>query len=283
MNDSSFYHHLAIGVAFSPNLKANLAEAVRIAIAFNARLTLIHIGVETEGKQQDIIDALPDGLTDQLKWNLIFKNGKPVETILSVIREHKIDLILLGALKQEGFVKFYMGSIARKITKKASCSVLLMINPTIKETPRHHIVANGLNSEKTEKALHTAFQVAHCLKSGLITIVDEIEERLLQVKVEDSKTLRQSRILKQKMELREKRRVKNIVECVNPKFKENMKVMYQSIFGKRGYSIGHYAEVARADLLVMNAPLKSSLKDRFFPHDMEYILNELPTDVLIIR
>ncbi|MBT4345236.1 MAG: universal stress protein, partial [Flavobacteriales bacterium] len=39
----------------------------------------------------------------------------------------------------------------------------------------------------------------------------------------------------------------------------------------------------RADLLVMNAPSKTSILDRIFPHDIEYILTELPTDVLIVK
>ena len=65
--------------------------------------------------------------------------------------------------------------------------------------------------------------------------------------------------------------------------KAHVKIKTQGIFGKRGYSIGHYAEVVRADLLVMNAPLKTGLLDRIFPHDIEYILSDLPTDLLIIR
>jgi len=56
----------------------------------------------------------------------------------------------------------------------------------------------------------------------------------------------------------------------------------QSIFGRRGYSIGHYARVVRADLLVMNAQEKTSFFSRYFPKDLEHILAELPTDVLIV-
>ena len=57
----------------------------------------------------------------------------------------------------------------------------------------------------------------------------------------------------------------------------------QSIFGRRGYSIGHYARVVRADLLVMNAQEESTFLQRFFPKDLEHILAELPTDVLIVQ
>jgi hypothetical protein len=74
--------------------------------------------------------------------------------------------------------------------------------------------------------------------------------------------------------------VKSILKDINY---SNITVKIQSIFGRRGYSIGHYAKVKRADLLVMNAPSKLGLLDRIFPHDIEYILSELPTDVLIVK
>ena len=57
----------------------------------------------------------------------------------------------------------------------------------------------------------------------------------------------------------------------------------QSIFGRRGYSIGHYARVVRADLLIMNAEENLGFFDRLFTHDIEHILAELPTDVLIVN
>ena len=83
--------------------------------------------------------------------------------------------------------------------------------------------------------------------------------------------------------IREKKRVEKLLQQIPEKYSNNILVKSQPIFGKRGYSIGHYAQVVRADLLVMNAPKKTSFKDRLFPQDIEYILGELPTDVLIVR
>jgi hypothetical protein len=58
----------------------------------------------------------------------------------------------------------------------------------------------------------------------------------------------------------------------------------QSIFGTRGYSIGHYARVTRADLLVINSEEKRKFFwHRFFPKDLEHILSEIPTDILIVK
>ena len=83
--------------------------------------------------------------------------------------------------------------------------------------------------------------------------------------------------------MREEMRVKAILKTIPNELTKDIMIKSQPIFGKRGYSIGHYAQVARADLLVMNAPSKMTFWDRLFPHDIEHILTELPTDVLIVQ
>jgi len=85
------------------------------------------------------------------------------------------------------------------------------------------------------------------------------------------------------LRLREEARVKKILDTIPDELTKDLAIKSQPIFGKRGYSIGHYAQVARADLLVMNAPAKMTFWDRLFPHDIEHILTELPTDVLIVQ
>ena len=56
------------------------------------------------------------------------------------------------------------------------------------------------------------------------------------------------------------------------------------IFGKTGHSIGMYAQTKRADLLVLNSPNKKlSFYDRLFPHDIEYILGEMPCNLLVVH
>jgi hypothetical protein len=113
-----------------------------------------------------------------------------------------------------------------------------------------------------------------------VTIVEEISQSELQVKVDDDKSLRKATIIKKRLKNREDQRVKNILKGIDS---EDISIQMQSIFGTRGYSIGHYAKIKRADLLVMNAPTNVGILDRIFPHDIEYILSELPTDVLIVK
>ncbi len=274
---------IGIGVNFSPNLEANINEAARLALRFESKLVLIHVGEASEEKSKTFTEFLSPFENQGLEYELFYKSGDPVDVILTSTKEKKIDLLIIGALKKENFLKYYLGSIARKITRQASCSVLLLINPSINRVPCEHIVVNGLKDPKTQETVTTAFLVGHKLGVGKITVVEEIDQEEVSVKVDDDKSLRKSTIIKERLRLREEARVKKVLDSIPSDYTKEITIKSQPIFGKRGYSIGHYAQVARADLLVMNAPSKMTFWDRVFPHDIEYILTELPTDVLIVQ
>ena len=274
---------IGIGVTFSPNLEANINEAARLALFFGSKLVLIHVGEASEEKLNKFLAFLTPFKDQGLDFEVSFKSGDPVEVILSTTNEKEVDLLIIGALKKENFVKYYLGSIARKVTRKATCSVLLLINPSKERVSCSHIVVNGLKDPKTEETVATAFFVGHKLGANKITVVEEISDEEVSVKVDDDKSLRKSTIVKERLRLREEMRVKTILGTIPGELTKDIKIKSQPIFGKRGYSIGHYAQVARADLLVMNAPRKMTFWDRLFPHDIEHILTELPTDVLIVQ
>ncbi|MEP2936525.1 MAG: universal stress protein [Gilvibacter sp.] len=274
---------IGIGVAFSPNLKANIYEASRLAGYFDATLVLIHVGQETPEKREEI-DRLMQGCQgSSTPYYLEFRSGDPVAVILEVAAKQKVDLLILGAIQREGLLRYYVGSIARKITRKATCSVLLLINPSVERIACRHIVVNGLEDPKTQQTISTSFYVAQKLGVTKISIAEEIRQQEIAVQVNDHVSLRKANIIKDRLRLREGSRIKKIVEDLPTSLTADIEVHSQPIFGTRGYSIGHYAQVVRADLLVMNAPSELSFWDRFFPHDIEHILSELPTDVLIIQ
>ncbi|WP_345191090.1 universal stress protein [Algibacter agarivorans] len=277
------FKSIGIGVAFSPNLKANLFEAARLSVFFGAKLFLIHVGEASKDKIDMLSIILKGFEKDNLDYEVVFKTGDPVNVILSTSERKKIDLLILGAVQRERFVKYYVGSIARKITRQAKCSILLLIKPSVERISCQHIVVNGLKDPKTEQTITTAFYVAKQLNASKITIVEEINQDQVSVKVDDDKSLRRATIMKERIKLRENSRIKEIISHIPEAYTENKTVKLQPIFGRKGYSIGHYAQIMRADLLVMNAPTKMTFWDRLFPHDIEHILTELPTDVLILQ
>tara|TARA_R110002049_G_scaffold210096_1_gene380961 strand:- start:4481 stop:5329 length:849 start_codon:yes stop_codon:yes gene_type:complete len=274
---------IGIGVTFSPNLKANIYEAARLSQMLKTCLVLIHVGDKSSEKQAKFNAILEPFLNDNLDVEIVFKPGDPVDVILSTSEEKHIDLLILGALQRENFLKYYVGSIARKITRQAKCSILLLIKPSVERIPCEHIVVNGLKDPKTKETIASAFYVANALSVNKVTIVEEITQDELAVKVEDDKSLRMANIVKERIKLRENARVKAIIADIPENHTKDVIIKSQPIFGKKGYSIGHYAQIARADLLIMNSPSKMTFWDRLFPHDIEHILTELPTDVLIIQ
>jgi nucleotide-binding universal stress UspA family protein len=66
----------------------------------------------------------------------------------------------------------------------------------------------------------------------------------------------------------------------NQKHKINIKI----VSGKAGFELARFAERKEADLLVLGAPQrKFSFFTRVFPHDQEYIFNDLPCNVLMVQ
>ncbi len=278
------FNTILIGAAFSPNLKNNIFEAMRMVDFFDCRLNIVHVGEKTDEKE-NTIKKLISGFSedDDEKVKVIWKEGDPVEVIIDTAKENSADLIMLGAIPREDFLKFYIGSIARKITRRAHCSVLLLIKPSEDLRPCNHIVVNGIKDEKTKRTILDSFEVAQNLGAQQLTIVEEISHQEVKVIVEDDKSLLKDTLIKEQLAKEEDQRVQHILDDVPRDLKTGILIKTQSIFGKRGYSIGHYAKVVAADLLIMNAPEKTTFLDRIFPHDLEYILSELPTDVLIMR
>lgn len=282
MSDPSF-KNIAIGIAYSPTLEANLSEAARLSCVLGAKLLLIHVGKGSTEKIQMIEQVIGNCKESSLNYEILFKEGKPVDVILEAVRVYHIDLLLLGALKQEGFVKFYLGPIARKITRKATCSVLLMTNPSVINRGRKHLIVNGLIEAHAKRTIATAFYVAQRLGSNQLTIVEEIEDEKIPIKINDDQSLRKANLLKEKLKRQQESRIHGILSHIPEEQKKYLHIETQAIFGKRGYSIGHYAQIVRADLLVMSGPKKSAVFNKFFPDDLEYLLKELPSDVLVVR
>ena len=126
-----------------------------------------------------------------------------------------------------------MGSIARKITREAKCSVLLLIKPSVERVPCEHIVVNGLKDPKTEQTITSAFYVAKQLKAQKITIVEEINQEEISVKVDDNKSLRRATIMKERIKLRENSRIKEIVKHIPENYTKDIIIKSQPIFGKK--------------------------------------------------
>ena len=280
----TLFKKILVGFAFSPNLKANIFTSLRLANSLEAEIFFIHVGKKTSVKEKTFEEILEDSPVQPKLIKVLWEEGGPIPTILKMCEKNKIDLLLLGAVQRENVLRFYVGSIAREITRKAPCSVLLLIKPSIEEVPSKHVIVNALNEPNTEKTIRAAFEFSSLMDIPNVTLVGEISQSKVNVTADDDESLKKVTEIKEGIENEEKNRYDEILKNIPDSLKENKKIQSQSIFGARGYSIGHYARIVRADLLVLNSEMKrSSFISRIFPKDLEHILSELPTDVLIIK
>ena len=275
------YSRVATAMGFSPMAKANLAEVYRIATRFGAEMFVFHVGEWTEKCQKTYESFLSELGIDAESIILKSKVGDPKVELLSLCSENDIDLLALGALMRENMFKVFSASIARDVCRKAKVSLLLLTHSSIMEAPCERIVVNGLDHPKTPDTIATAVWAGNKLGSSELIVVDELSEKSIARADDDMSTLQRIRQSRQ-LEKQEHNRIESVLGLCTGGC--SMDITEQHVYGKKGYTIAHYAKAKKADLLVVNSPdTKLGFLDRIFKHDLEYILSDLPTDVLIVH
>ena len=275
------FETIAVAIAFSPRLEAVLSEAKRITDTFMSSLLLIHIGEKTN-KKEDTLDLLIEKLAiNKQKCRVIWMEGDAVDTILKLCKLNIVDLLIIGALEKENILKYYLGSVARSISRKAKCSVLLLTKPSTDKSKPRRIIVNGVENPKTIHTVNTALYLAKHYKVKEISIVKEVSTPALAMTIADDNTAPEAKELKKTFAEEEAHKLQLLVSsCQTDPVKVNEKI----ITGKPGYAISKYAKDKKADLLVINSPdIHLNLLDRIFTHDIEYILADLPCNVLIVH
>jgi nucleotide-binding universal stress UspA family protein len=275
------FKRVGVAIAFSPRLEALLCEAARLKRYWQSELVLIHVGDASADAASSLKSLLTKiGLSDEeviIRW----EHGKPFKRILAVCREERVDLIIAGALKKENLLKYYLGTIARKILRKAECSVLMLLNPSVEPKPLTNIVVNTDDSPYVEQALAVACELGKIEKSGWIHLVREIKLYGLTMSIADQRSEEEYTQLRTDLVATE---IDNVQRMLNKIPHEGLKVNIKIISGKAGYELAQFAIRKHADLLIVGAPpRKFSFFDRVFPHDQEYIFADLPCSLLIVN
>jgi nucleotide-binding universal stress UspA family protein len=272
---------IAVAISFSPRCKPILAEAKRINDALKAHLVLIHIGEKSNEKENALDTMLTEVGIKANDCRIIFMEGEPVDTILKLCKLNIVDLLILGALEKENIFKFYLGSIARSISRKAKCSVLLLTNPIEQAMQYKKIVVTGVENPKTIHTIKTSLYFAKHLRVKNVTIVNEVNMPGLAMTIAEDSTAPQSKEIKKNIIDESSERLQSILNFCEI---GDIKLVEKNITGKPGYVISKYARDKKADLLVINSPdTHLNLFDRIFAHDIEYILADLPCNVLIVH
>jgi nucleotide-binding universal stress UspA family protein len=272
---------ICLALAFSPRMEAMLAEAIRLVDLFEAQLVLVHVGEKSEDTQERL-DALLkhwELLNKQVK--ILWKQGDPANCILEVCREENIDLLVAGALKKENFMKHYLGTPARKILRKADCSVLMLISPSPQPKPFKNIVVNAEDSPFIEDALRASCYLGVKERANWLHVIREVKLYGLAMSSMDDRNEDEYDEFRSKL-VREE--IVNVEKVLSTIPHEGLKVNIKLLSGKSGFELLKFVQRKQADLLVVGAPpRKFFLFDRVFTHDLEYIFQNLPSNLLIVN
>jgi universal stress protein A len=143
---------IACCIDFSPNADAAFDMALELAAKFGAQLWLLHvlppaINPMLTDTAWDVSQASTAALLPQLETRMVDTYGKRVPPtisheivvldghvsteILAYLNAHPVDLVVMGSYGFTGMGLVVFGSVAKRVSHKAPCSVMV-VRPPVK-------------------------------------------------------------------------------------------------------------------------------------------------------
>ncbi|RPA69953.1 universal stress protein [Cyclobacteriaceae bacterium YHN15] len=274
------FKKIALAIAFSPRMEALICEAKRLKDIFDSELVLIHVGERTQDSELIIKDTIKKHEIDNDKVKIVWEKGNPAKRIIQACKEENVDLLVAGALKTEGFFKYYIGSVARKIIRKSPCSVLMLIEPSERPKSFERVVINGTQHDHTPFVIQKGLDWCKKDLAKHVYVVNEIKMYGIQMATAGEGGEEEISNTRRKLVAEEVSYVENILKTLD---KGDLKVHIKITCGKWAIELARFAEDTKADLLVVGDEGKLGFLDRLFPHDLEDILSDLPCNLLIVK
>ncbi|WP_158856209.1 universal stress protein [Lunatibacter salilacus] len=274
------YRKIALAIAFSPRIEALIAETKRLKDLHQASLVLIHIGKKTQELEQKLLAILEKHAVDPKQTKIIWEEGKPAKKIIQICNTENVDLLVAGAMKKEVLFTYYLGSIARKIIRKAACSVLVLIEPSVQPAAFKKIVINGTQQPQTPYVIGKAVDICKLEQAKQVFILNEIKMYGLQMATIGEDSEEEASKQRKRMVNEEIRYVEDILNTIDH---EGLKINIKVTSGRWAHELAKFSESIHADLLILGGHENLTFFDRLFPHDIEDILGNLPCNLLIIK
>ncbi len=273
MISPSPYKTLAVASTFSPRFAQVLSEAKRIRDRFDCELRVIYVGrpsEETSAKFREVFArlALPR------EPIIHYEEGAPADGILRALNKNKIDMIVAGALEKEVVLHPFLGIVARRLVREATCSVMLFTKPESEPKPLHKIVFVAEYSEHARSALKKTIDLASaesCQRLYVARIITPFDEA--RAALPGSNKKKTKRPIDEEAELE---------EFVLSAGDTEVPIETRCIRGNTGFAAADFVRSVHADLLVVPI-LPSKSGGESFPSNMAWIKDVIPCNLWIIR
>jgi len=269
-----------VASAFSPRFEQVLAEAKRVCERLAAELNLIYVGEKDENTTQRFATALAElGLpADSL---IHYQSGSPAEAILQAARENNIELIVAGALEKEVVLRPFLGNVARRLVREASCSVMLFTKPEREPKPLRRIVFYVPEySEHVQRALQQTLALAAKEGSENLYVIRvyttfDAARASLQANPETTDDRQPTaRTLEE-----EEDALEEFIDFAGP---TELAVEARCIRGNTGFAASDFVQAVEADLLVV--PVEPSRAETSeLPAHIAWVTDVIPCNLWVIR
>lgn len=275
------YRKIAVAIAFSPRQQAIICEAYRLQKLFGAELFLVHVGERNADKEKLLQEHLLEAGIDPAQTTIFWEEGDAVKRILSVCRKQEVDLLLAGALKKENIFRYYIGSIARKILRKANCPVLVIVEPRLNPQPFQRIAIHAGDKAEAMATIQAGCKIGQLEQAKVLHIIKEVKMYGLTMALAGEDPEHEYSETRRSLVQDEIAAVQHVVDrCPDCR---GLRINIKVAAGKSGYELAKFARSVEADLLITESPRRTlNIFDRMFTHDLEYILADLPTNLLIV-
>ena len=278
---ASLFKKLGLAITFSPTGKALLKETKRLSEIFNSRLVLIHVGEKNQETEKHLNEIIKNAGINSENVDVIWTEGDPANAILATSKKAGVDLLIAGALEKEKLIKYYIGSVARKIMREASSSSLILKNPTLNPEPFKKFYVSTDFSPESEKTVRLTYEFALLEKAEEFVVISDYNTPGLASTILDSASIDDLETTKKLWQAEEEEKLRLFLKELNLK---GMEIKMVSLYGKEGWEESNFARQNKADIFAVTAPQKRlKLIDRLFHHELEYSFENLPSNLLIIR
>jgi nucleotide-binding universal stress UspA family protein len=173
---------------FSLSSEIVLSHAVGIARRYSSRLYMAHV------TPPELYRSVPDEILKeavkrtrehvqhemsrfirlyglrQMRHRTLLEEGNIVEVLLRLVREHAIDLLVVGTRGHVGVKRMLLGSVAERIFREAACPVLV-VPPSAGERGRVFRILYPTDfSQRSLQAAAYAFSLARHYRAKLILL-----------------------------------------------------------------------------------------------------------------
>ncbi len=274
MSSGPPYRSIAVAATFSPRFHQVLAEARRIAERFGAPLSLIFVGKKDAATERKFAEAFA---AVKLPADSVvhYEEGDPGLGILAAARHLKADLLIAGALEKEAVHRQFLGGVARRLVREASCSVMLFTKPELNPRPLRHIVFLAEFNEHAQEALRRTLHFAereNCERLYVIRSYTSFDKaraaRRTKSAKSNARTLEEEEIALQDFIL---------AAGATP-----VPIEARCIRGNTGFAASNFVQSVEADLLVVPMVAMPEPKPKL-PGRISWVTDVIPCNLWIVR